>query len=297
MEKVTDWIKLWKELVERQGPFWNLSKRSDENAYKWKDRAKKFDARVKKRWSKPDPHRAYIISMISQVKEASVLDIGAGTGAWSILMSKAARKITAIEPSPDMRSLFRDHLKKEGINNVEILDGSWPIKDIESHDFTLSSHSVYGCEDLSGFINAMTNATRYTCFMLLRAPEPGGLMARAAERIWGQPYNSPNFQLVYNAMLQMGMFPNVLMEEKGLWPGKTSKNFDEAYEKIRRRFGVDEGSEHGAYLRNLLKENLKEVEGKVQWPAEVRTGLLYWNTYRSTTQADQVPVDSRAPSA
>jgi SAM-dependent methyltransferase len=280
MEKVTNWIKLWKELVERQGPFWNLSKRSDENAYKWKDRAKKFDARVKKRWSRPDPHRSFIISMISPVKDATVLDIGAGTGSWSILMSKVARKITAVEPSPDMRSLLRDNLEKEGINNVEVIDGSWPIKDIDSHDFTLSSHSVYGCENFSDFVNRMTDVTRCTCFMLLRAPEPDGLMARAAKRIWGQPYDSPNFQIAYNAMLQMGMFPHVLMEEKGLWPGKISKNFDEAYEKIRTRFGVDEESEHSSYLKNLLKENLKEVEGKMQWPSEVRTGLLYWNTHR-----------------
>ena len=77
-----DLIMQLKELVERQGPFWNLSKRSEENAYKWKDRAKKFDARVKKRWSRPDPHRSFIISMISPVKDASVLDIGAGTGSY-----------------------------------------------------------------------------------------------------------------------------------------------------------------------------------------------------------------------
>lgn len=291
MEKVTDWIKLWKELAEKQGPFWNQRKRSVENEYKWKYRAKEFDARVKERWSKPDPHRSFIISMISPLKDASVLDIGAGTGAWSILLAKVARKITAIEPSHDMRSLLRDKLKKERINNVEVLNGNWPIKDIESHDFTLASHSVYGCEDLPGFINAMNNTTRHTCFMLLRAPNPDGLMARAARQIWGQPYDRPNFQIAYNVMLQMGIFPHVLMEEKGLWPGKTSKNFDEAYEKIKTRFGVNEESEHGAYLKDLLKENFKETKGKIQWPAEVRTGLIYWNT----EQAHHIPVNTQVP--
>ena len=67
-------------------------------------------------------------------------------------------------------------------------------------------------------------------------------MAMAANRIWGHPYDSPNFQVAYNAMLQMGLFPNVLMEQKGMWPGWTNNNFDEAIDRIRLRFGLDKDS-------------------------------------------------------
>lgn len=278
MEKVTDWIALWKELVEKQGPFWNCNKRSEDNKDKWKDRAKGFYARVRERWSKPDPHRDFIVNMISSVKDATVLDIGAGTGAWAVVLSRSARKVTAIEPSSDMRQILRENLENEGIDNVEILDKFWPVPDMESHDFSLSSHSVYGCEDLQGFVSAMTETTRDTCFMLLRAPDHNGLMARAANRIWGQPHDSPNFQVAYNAMLQMGMFPNVLMEEKGMWPGWTNKTFEEAVDRISSRFAVTKDSDHYSYLKTLLREHLTETGGKVQWPSEVRTGLAYWNT-------------------
>jgi SAM-dependent methyltransferase len=278
MEKVTDWIALWRELVEKQGPFWNCKKRSEANKDKWKDRARGFYTRVKERWAKPDPHRDFIVSMISSVKDATVLDIGAGTGAWAILLSKSVRKVTAVEPSAGMRKILNENLENEGIDNVEILDGFWPISRMESHDFSLSSHSVYGCEDLQGFINAMTEVTENTCFMLLRAPDHNGLMARAANRIWGQPYDSPNFQVAYNAMLQMGMFPNILMEEKVMWPGWTNEDFEEALEQIRLRFGLEKDSDHDPFLRALLKENLSEKDGMVQWPSEVRTGLVYWKT-------------------
>ncbi len=278
MEKITDWIALWKELVENQGPFWNRKKRSKENTDKWKDRAKVFDARVRERWKKPDPHRKFLISMLSSIENPTVLDIGAGTGAWAILMSEYAKKVTAVEPSESMRKILRENLEKGGITNVEILDGSWPLKEVESHDFTLASHSVYGCEDLPGFINAMTKATRCTCFMLLRAPDHDGLMATAANRIWGHPYDSPNFQVAFNAMIQMGMFPNVLMEEKGMWPGWTSRNFDDAFERIGSRFAVERGSEHGEFLMDLLKKKLNEDNGRIHWPAELRTALLYWDT-------------------
>ena len=278
MEKVTDWIKLWRELVKRQGRFWNRDKKHKKSEDKWKERAKGFDAKVKKRWTRPDPHRDFIISRLSSFGDATVLDIGAGTGAWAILMSKVARKVTALEPSAAMRSVLLKNLEKDGIDNVEVVEGSWPEKDVGFHDFSLSSHSVYGYADLPGFVNAMTEVTGNTCFMLLRAPNRNGVMAQAATRMWGQPNDSPNFQVAYNAMLQMGMFPNILMEGKGLWPGWTNDSFDEALEEIRTRFGVAEGSEHDTYLRGLLEGCLKEIDGKITWPSEVRTGMLYWDT-------------------
>lgn len=278
MEKVTDWIKLWKELVESQDSFGNRNKRPEQNKDKWKDRAKGFDARVKEKWSRPDSHRDFIVSMVTSFKDSTVLDIGAGTGAWAIPLSKLVGKVTVIEPSDSMRMILKKNLDKEDIHNVEVFDSIWPAIDVDVHDFTLSSHSAYGCADLPGFVSAMTRATRHTCFMLLRAPNHDGLMARAAKLILGQPNDSPNFQVAYNAMLQIGIFPNVMMEEKYIWPGWTNKNFDEAFDKIRSRFGVDEGSEHDKLLGMLLKEHLKEINGEIQWPSEVRTGLVYWNT-------------------
>lgn len=278
MEKVTDWIALWKELVEGQGPFWNRKKRSEDNKDKWADRARGFDERVRERWLKPDPHREFILATISTVKEPTVLDIGAGTGAWAILMSKYVKKVTAVEPSSSMRSILEENLEKEGVENVEIIDGLWPMESVEPHDFTLASHSVYGSEDLPGFISSMTKVTRQTCFMLLRAPDSDGIMARASGRIWGHPYDSPNFQVAYNAMLQMGLFPNVLMEEKGMWPQWADESYDDAFERIETRFGVEKGSDHSDFLRELLRENLTKNNGKVVWPSELRTGLLYWSS-------------------
>jgi hypothetical protein len=75
----------------------------------------------------------------------------------------------------------------------------------------------------------------------------------------------------------MGLFPNVLMEEKGMWPTWTDNSFDDALDRIRVRFGLEKGSEHEQYLTDLLKKHLIEKNGKVYWPPSMRTGLLYWN--------------------
>ena len=117
MEKITDWLRLWQELVERQHRYWNRNKKQQKGKDHWKDRAKGFDAKVRERWSRPDPHRDFIFSRLSSSPDATFLDIGAGTGSWAILMSRAARKVTAIEPSAGMRKVFQENLENEGVEN------------------------------------------------------------------------------------------------------------------------------------------------------------------------------------
>ena len=72
MEKVTDWIALWKELAEKQKPFWDFKTKSEANKDKWKNRVKSFYTRFKERQSKPDLQRDLITSMISSVKDAAI---------------------------------------------------------------------------------------------------------------------------------------------------------------------------------------------------------------------------------
>jgi ubiquinone/menaquinone biosynthesis C-methylase UbiE len=140
-----------------------------------------------------------------------------GTGAWTVLLACHARHVTAIEPSPAMREVLGQNLVDEGLHNVAVVEGAWPEVEVEPHDLALCAHAMYNVADFPTFIRRMEAVTRRICVLLLRAPTPDGVMAEAATRVWGQPYDSPNFQVAYNALLQMGIFPHVLMEDTGLW--------------------------------------------------------------------------------
>lgn len=276
MEKITDWKKLWKELVEMHA----LSHKDDRKKRqgdRWQDRARLFHDKVKDRWMRPDPHRDFIIERLRAGGGETVLDIGAGTGAWAILMARFVRKVTALEPSQEMREVMKENLEMEGVSNVEIIEGSWPDSPVPPHDFSLCSHAMYGCPDLPVFVNAMVKATRNTCFLLFRAPAQDGVMAQAAMRIWGQPNDSPNFQVAYGVMLQMGLHPNVLMEAPGNWGPWTSPSIREALSEMRRRFVLGQSTEYDAFLLDLLNTRLKFEEGRYVWPVDLRTALVYWD--------------------
>lgn len=275
MEKITNWNSLWRELVEIKSNSRKKLHNADSEVDIWDTKAIEFKESVKKRWVKPDSSRDFILSQIDS--KSTVLDIGAGTGAWSLLLARQVRHVTAIEPSASMIEVMRESLAQENIKNVHILQAQWPALSVEPHDFSLCSHAMYGYPDFAAFIAQMVACTKGTCFLVMRAPSLDGVRAEAARHIWGQPLDSPNFTIAYNILLQMGIFANVLMEDTGLWKPRTSESLEDALSSMKRRFGLLETREYDDYLMDLLRRRLMWQDNHYIWPREVRTALVYWN--------------------
>ena len=277
MEHITDWVQLWRQIVETQEK--GRQNKGNGSPDKWAKRARGFHENVKKRWEQPDSSRTFIIDLLKKHPGSTVLDIGAGSGSWACQLASYAARVTALEPSPAMLAVMEENIKEQGVTNVEIVQDAWPGADLEEHDFSLCSHAMYGCADIETFFRKMHERTRRTCLLLMRVPTHDGLMAQIARHIWGQPYDSPDFQVGYNALLQMGLFPNVLMEDRGLWEPWVNASLEEAAKEVKGKLGVIEGdSSHDAYLENLLRAHLREEDGKVVWPRGVCSALVYWHT-------------------
>jgi 2-polyprenyl-3-methyl-5-hydroxy-6-metoxy-1,4-benzoquinol methylase len=274
MQKVPDWIELWRELAEIQEEVWKAGGAKPKEDV-WIDRAKKFSDDVKRRWAEPDSSRNFIIDQLKANPDWTALDIGGGTGAWTALMAQHARSVTVVEPSPAMIEVMRKNLAEVGVHNVEIVQGKWPEAKVEKHDLTLCSHAMYGLTDFAGFVRSLEAATRKMCVLILRAPIPEDLQSIAAKHIWGQPYDSPDFQVAYNALLQMGIFANVIMEDSGLWPPWGNSSMDEAFAEMKRKLNLAI-SEHDDYLKDLLSKNLRFQDGRYLWPRGIRSALVYW---------------------
>jgi 2-polyprenyl-3-methyl-5-hydroxy-6-metoxy-1,4-benzoquinol methylase len=276
MEKLTNWNSLWRELVEIKARTRKNKSGTGPDADIWAGRALEFKEGVKRKWVRPDSSRDFILAQLDA--DSTILDIGAGTGAWSVLLSSHARHVTAIEPSSAMIQVMREDLAADNITNVSIVQGSWPEVSVEPHDYSLCSHAMYGCPDLSTFVLRMSACTRRMCFLLLRAPSLDSVRAEAAQHIWGQPLDSPNFTIAYNVLIQAGIYANVLMENTGLWKPRMSSNLEEALNHMKRFLGLGASKEHDDYLMELLRRRLVWENGKYVWPPDVRSALVYWET-------------------
>lgn len=276
MEKVPDWPLLWRQLVEAQAR--GLEEKQESRPEdEWADRARAFGDHVRKRWEREDSSRRFLVDLLKANPGSTVLDIGAGTGSWACLLAPYAAKVTALDPSPAMISVMEENIRDLGITNVEVVRGSWPGAMVEDHDISLCSHAMYGVADFPAFVRRMEEVTRRCCVLLMRAPVPDGLMAAIAREVWGQPHDSPNFQIAFNTLLGMGIFANVLMEDTGLWKPWTSESPEEALAEVKRRFDLARDDSHDDFLRSILKENLVCKDGSFVWPAGVCSALLYWH--------------------
>ena len=174
-----------------------------------------------------------------------------------------------------MRARLEEHLSKKGITNVTIVPEAWPCAAAE-HDVTLCSHSMYGFDDFERFVRGVEAVTRHTCVWLMRAPPLNGIMADAARHILGHPYDSVNFQIAFNALLQMGIFPNVLMEDPRTWDPWIHDSVADALAEVKRKMRLYDDTTHDEFLKDLLERRLIRKDGRYVWPCGTHAALMYW---------------------
>ena len=176
-----------------------------------------------------------------------------------------------------MIAAMEENVRRLALTNVDILDGSWPEAAVQEHDYTVCAHAMYENADLPAFIRRIHAVTRRCCLLLMRAPVPDGVMAEIALEVWGQPHDSPNFYIAYNILLEMGIHANVIMDSAGPWKPWTSTSIEEALVEVKRKLGLaKDNPHHDADITRILENRLMWRQGKLVWPAGVRSALVYW---------------------
>ena len=272
--QLTDWLELWRELSETRN--WRFDPEKGGEKDHWQKKAFAYSRRVQERWQQPDTTRDFLKTVLLNHPESTLLDIGAGTGNWAIYLSPYASKITALEPSDGMRSVLLENLQNSSVTNVEVVNGKWPEAETGIYDFTLCSHAMYGISDFQAMVEKMNKTARNTCFLLIRAPLLSDPLAQISQAVWGQPNDSPNFSVAYNALQQLGIYANVLFEENPHPHPRIFESPEMAFQEIKKRFHLSDESKFDPLIRRILSENLQQVGNTLVLNMAVKVGLIYW---------------------
>lgn len=92
---------------------------------------------------------------------ASVLEVGAGTGAFTFLIAKHAGRVTALDYSPAMLGVLRRKLDADDApGNVQVVLARWEDAQVEPHDVVLAANALYRVADLRPTLTRLVGAAR-----------------------------------------------------------------------------------------------------------------------------------------
>ena len=106
----------------------------------WAARAGRYDERNSLARSAPQ-----VVQRVTQLVApgASVLEIGAGTGEFTLPVARRAGPVTALDLSSHMLGALREKARQAGVENVTLVEADWEETDLAPHDVVLAVNSLY----------------------------------------------------------------------------------------------------------------------------------------------------------
>ncbi len=87
-----------------------------------------------------------------------VIDVGAGSGFFTVPLAKNGHHVTAVEPSPHMMRLLQKKLDSTTRPRVTAVQSTWEEADVAGGDAVICIHAVYPMKDLSAALLKMCDA-------------------------------------------------------------------------------------------------------------------------------------------
>ena len=209
--------------------------------------------------------------------QTSVLDVGAGTGRFSLALAPYSKYITAVEPSAAMMDFLRSDAADKGLSNISYVQTPWQDvpEDLEA-DIVICSHVLYPIRDIAPFIAKLQKATRQACYIYLRATHIDAATAPLWQHFHGDERRlPPGYIHALDVLYEMGIYANV--EIVVLPPSLRYPSLDIAVTELMEQLILPDNEKTRMELRTSLEGWLVERGGMLVPPMqEVVCAIIWW---------------------
>lgn len=104
---------------------------------------------------------------------STLLDIGAGTGAFAIPLSGKTKRTIAIDPSHYHLEILSEKAAREGLTNMTLIEKEWSAvspSEVSGVDYSLAAYSLFD-EDIERFLQKMLDVSKKGIFIVFRAED------------------------------------------------------------------------------------------------------------------------------
>jgi SAM-dependent methyltransferase len=157
---------------------------------------------------------------------ATVLDVGAGVGALTVLLAKRGYQVTALEPKPVMLRELRDSLARNRLANVTCIEAAWDTHVVTPHDLILVANVAPIFDNLLPFLIEAEPLTRQSV-ALVQNVGPGSEKFYYGElypHLLGRPYpGREDYLRTLTLLHSIGIYANAQI---------ISYNFDQPFDSF-----------------------------------------------------------------
>jgi 2-polyprenyl-3-methyl-5-hydroxy-6-metoxy-1,4-benzoquinol methylase len=244
----------------------------------WDRRASSFH-----RWTKEstasDPLFLVIGSQVTH--QTTVLDVGAGTGRFTLALAPLVQHVTAVEPNAPMLDYLRHDAREEGLTNISYVPTTWQDAPDNLHaDIVICSHVLYAINDINPFLAKLQAATHHACYISMRATPFDTITAPLWRYFHGdQRQYPPSYIHVLDVLYEMGINANVEIINSPPSRQFQYSSVDEAVESLIEQLILPNDEQTRKELRTLLGQWLVERDGALVPPVESKmvSAIIWWS--------------------
>ena len=258
-------LERWHEILDARaqqmdGAYERLGRTS---ADYWNRRARNFH-RATKETPGEDPLFLRLREVITP--QTTILDVGAGTGRFTLSLAPLVQHVMAIEPNAAMLGYLRQDAAEQP--NISYIPTTWQdAPDDLAADIVICSHVLYSIRDVDTFLAKMRRAARQACYVYMRAKHFDEISSPLWQHFHGaKRLPMPSYIHALDVMYDMGIYADV--EIVDLPPGMRFSSLDTAVEEMKEMLILPDDEQKQAELRAILTKWLVPREGILSMPVD-----------------------------
>ena len=202
-------------------------------------------------------------SIAPLASNGTVIEVGAGTGRWTVPLASIATSVVAVEPSPAMCQRLVAHTRS--LPNVRVMPTTFAAADLEPADLVMAADVIQLVADAVNFVRKADALARRAVALVVHFDRPGPPFMALWERYRADPPPSfPGFADLYNLLLALGIKADIVFGR-----GMAADQLPDAAAiraQASRFFGTEVSQDDATWLAARLRQRGHEV--LVTWSKE-----------------------------
>jgi SAM-dependent methyltransferase len=211
-----------------------------------------------------------------EIFRSTILDIGCGTGIYTLPLARYAAMVTGLDDSVTMIERLMDTVSFSGIQNVRVVKASWKDMDISGFGFekafdiawTSMTPAIQTHQDF----NRMEGCAKNWCVYIGWGRKRKNELMKEVFELHGLNYGPPpGVRSAYDTLVRSSRKPSLdYFETSWDWTG----NIEEAMEDMVCFIEIQGGSPDRGLIEKVLDRH--EREGRISHTTYAEEGLMVW---------------------